>query len=128
MKALVFTFVLGLATCVLIGCESAPAFKGGIRVQTTEAITGIENSSFPVSGVLDYGNATSGGSNNGAQSFEGVTGAYGIDDHTGVAVDTNWTVTVNYVNAIPECGSAQYAAFVPNAGAVFTGVCYVIET
>ena len=111
----------------LVACTSPPAFKGGIRVQTVESITGITNSTFPVSGVLDYGSASNGGSNNGAQSFEGVTGSYGIDDHTGVAVGTDWTVTVNYANAIPECGPADYAAFVPNTGAVFTGVCYVIS-
>jgi hypothetical protein len=123
---LVVTIALALIS-VSIGCTSPPAFKGGIRVQTTEAISGIGNSSFPVPNVLDSGNAVNGGDNHGAQAFEGVTGAFGIDDHFGVALATDWTVTVNYVNAIPECGSATYPAFVPDAGAIFTGVCYVFD-
>ena len=96
-------------------------------MQTTEAISGIGNSSFPVSNVLDYGTAANGGDNHGAQTFEGVTGAFGIDDHSGVALGTDWTVTVNYVSAIPECGSASYPGFVPDTGAIFTGVCYVFD-
>jgi hypothetical protein len=115
-----------LLTSTLIGCWSPPAFKGGIRVVSTESIEGISASSFPVTNVLDYGNAANGGDNNGQQSFEGVTGAFGIDDHLGVALATNWTVTVNYVTVIPACGQASYAAFVPDSGAVFTGVCFTI--
>ena len=123
-RVVTFAVVLGLSS--LSACTKPPAFKGGIRVQTTEAIAGIPNSGYPVPGVLDYGNASSGGDNNGAQSFEGVTGSYGIDDHTNVAVGTNWTVTVNYTPVQPQCGSAEYAAFVPDAGSTFLGVCYQI--
>jgi hypothetical protein len=126
LRQIVISTPVLLLVLTIIGCTSPPAFKGGIRVVSTEAIEGISNSSFPVTNVLDYGNAANGGDNNGQQSFEVVTGAFGIDDHLGVALATNWTVTVNYVAVMPACGQASYAAFVPDSGAVFTGVCYTI--
>jgi hypothetical protein len=111
---------------LIVGCNP-PSFKGGVRDVAYETLIGV-TADIPVTNVLDFGNATSGGTNNGQTAFEGVTGSFGIDDHPLAAVGTNWTVTFNYVAAIPDCGQKTISAFIPSAGGGFTAVCYVEST
>lgn len=113
--------LLGTASCN----NGPPAFTQGIRDIADETLSTIPLDTFPVPNVVDSGTAANGGSNNGIQSFEGVTSSFGIDDHPAAAVQTNWTVIFNYHSAIPVCGSGTTSNFVPNSGGVFTAVCVV---
>jgi len=120
---------LSLLTLALLGtvsCGGPPAFTGGIRDIADETLSDLGAiNSVPVPNVLDYGTAQSGGSNNGLQSFEGVTGPYGIDDHPTAAVETSWAVTFDYSEAIDVCGSSEISDYVGSGGGVFTATCYV---
>jgi hypothetical protein len=113
--------------CILgftLGCQ-APAFQGGIRVHTTEALLEAPAGKIDVSGVLDFGNLTAARSphNGTAQSFEGTTGRFGLDDHTSAQDNATWSVTVNYSAVIFACGQTSTVDDVPLGGATFLGVC-----
>ncbi len=108
---------------VLAGCGE-PAFRSGIRDQSFESFSGA-SPGVPLPGVLDYGSAASGGVNNGATSFSGVTsGLYAIDDRTNAAVGTTWFITFNLANAMPACPPADKEVSVPSQGLLVKGVCF----
>jgi hypothetical protein len=119
--------LLGLCFLVFNGCH-APAFQGGIRVQSFTALTIAGGTSkSPTSGVVDTGNLVQiVGPGNGSQTaFEGVTGLFGIDDHRNARDNADWTITASFTQVLPQCPPASTAAFVPPGGAQFAAVCFL---
>ena len=118
--------ILSILSCALLGIVGCgpPAFTSGIRDIADETLVelGAVNA-IPVPGVIDDGFAESGGSS-GPQSFEGLTGEYGVDDHPTVSVETNWTITFDYTPVIDECGSSEKTGYVDSNGAVFQATCF----
>ena len=122
---------IAIVTLCLAGCNRAPAFTGGIRMVSLEAISGITNSQMPIPGILVDGYVESpvpyAGGNLG--SFEGLTGAYGIYDSPNAYVGATWYLQFTFSNVIPECnvptgGQVQ----VSPSGTIEFGTCYVFGT
>lgn len=125
-KRSALSIVLLISFGIILGC-SPPAFKSGIRVHTTEALTTSPGASLDVSGVTDVGQLLLARDphNGSEQAFEGLTGVFGLDDHPNAQTNASWQVSVDYSRVIFECGTGHIVEDVPIGGAIVVATCFL---
>jgi hypothetical protein len=115
-------FVLMMFSC--FGQE--PGFQGGIRIRATTGTIEDPFDVFRVQGAIDSGNLVAAhGGGSGTQTFwtDGSTDSSGIDDHPNAVTDADWTTTVSFVVAVPECGVDTAPDYVGPNGKIIEHFC-----
>ena len=114
---------------LLMASQCAPAFPGGIRIESFEAPIESPTSSIAIGGVDDngewiYWNQTAQQSKGTDYSFAGVTNSLGIDDHPNAADNSVWQIGADFTAATGGvCSSGNTTASIPPGGRAVTVAC-----